>query len=177
MATEKFDIPSLEEIDEIKDNTQLIGYDPDSLDTVKHKNFTFQTLREKMSELIVFLTGLRLNPSRIAMQELTSGSLSVSGWYTIAETLTSAFQPASSKFNIIVGGAGQAGSIEFIAQISQSTSLKTNINSKIEILGSSSTNTNGILGIRGVRIAKSDSVSNAGSKLQVNIVVSPTVTL
>lgn len=33
----EFDIPSLEQIDEIKDTTLLILYDPDSPDTVKHK--------------------------------------------------------------------------------------------------------------------------------------------
>ena len=108
------------------------------------------------------LAVVNLTSGRTAFQELTSGVLAATGWYTIAEMDDAGNCSASADFAIAITSA--RNTIKFKAQIGQSTSKKTHINTDIEIVG-----INDISGLfSGVRIAKSDSVS-AGAKLQINL--------
>ena len=144
------DLPN--ELTEITNPETLIEiYNPDTARNEKIKKENFN------------IDGVRLNADRISSKEVVSGDLSVSGWYTIAETDISSGQTFNAYFAI----NWRKSSILIQAIITASTATKTHINSNIEILSkgfSATTNR-----IEGIRIAKSDTVDTAGFKLQIKI--------
>ena len=107
---------------------------------------------------------LKLTPSRIAMQELTSGTLSVSGWYTIAETdLTNA---CSYLAEITVNATGGNFIEGFTLKIA-GTASNSNKNETFEITSRTSFGVNNIL-ITNARLARSN-VTTSGAKVQIYI--------
>jgi len=123
----------------------------------------------------------QLNPrsfisGRFDSEELMSGTLSVSGWYTIAELSEEALEHALGDFKVVCRGSVRVGSLSFIAEIINSGITKNQSNTQIVYTGK--TNYNTPLANQGVlfaRIAKSDSVQTAGAKVQVYLDVSTTV--
>lgn len=118
---------------------------------------------EKIDKGNFNIDGVRLSKDRIALQELISGSLSVSGWYTITDTDISGNQTYSSLFSI----NWRKASTLIQATITASGSAKTHLNSNIEMISRGYEAT--VNRIEGIRIAKSDSVNGAGFKLQIKI--------
>ncbi len=110
----------------------------------------------------------QLNPrsfisGRFDSQELESGNLTVSGWYTIAQLAPVGNSSAAGDF--IFAASNSTMTLKMKAQIGLSSSAKTHFNTDIEITG-----INDIFGVfLGARIAKSDVVNAAGAKLQLNL--------
>lgn len=136
--------------------------------------------REFMTEKI--RTGLStMNPrlftaGRFDSVELVSTSLGVSGWYTIAETGTTASRARGAKFKIASSGGSQRRDlIEFQIKIISEGNARTHENTVVELLKPAKAA--GSLRIKGVRLAKSDSVSTSGQKVQVNLDISTDMTL
>jgi hypothetical protein len=109
--------------------------------------------------------GIKLNADRIAMQELTSGALSVSGWYTIAEK-----EPSSPTgrgnvcdFKVFFGNSSAECSISFVDSGSPRTHQNTTI-----VHGKYGKAFSGLNEIKGFRLAKSDTTV-AGFKIQVKV--------
>lgn len=67
----------------------------------RQRKIKIKTVREWLQDALVFLSGIRLNSGRIAFQELTSGTLSTSGWYTIAEISNSPASQECSGFLVL----------------------------------------------------------------------------
>lgn len=113
---------------------------------------------------------------RLDSQELVSGSLSVSGWYTIAESEAIAFIGASANFTLASTGSARSSIINFLTMVFGSGGIKDFANNKIEILGrSNSTTGTSNFAFESIRIVKSDSVNNSGFKLQAKLSIATTV--
>jgi len=123
----------------------------------------------------------QLNPrsfisGRFDSQEFVSANLSVSGWYTIAETSDVNSEVSEANFNIVWSGSARTGGNGCIVGVSGSGVAKTHFNTKIKLIPRTDNQSGSVnLGILGYRVAKSDSVNGSGFKLQANIDVSVTV--
>ena len=109
----------------------------------------------------------QLNPrsfisGRFDSQELVSGTLS-GGWITIAEIENAENRGGTADFSFAQTAGRSTYRIK--AQFGNSSTAKTHSNTDIEIIGSNNSANNFL----GARIAKSDSVSDAGAKLQIKI--------
>ncbi len=119
----------------------------------------------------------QLNPrsftsGRFDSQELLSAALSVTGWYTIAETEAVGFEVISSTFDIIAGGASRVHGMKCRVVCAGGASVKTHNNNTIEIIGVALQTA---AGISGIRLVKSDTVNDAGFKIQANFSPSTTI--
>lgn len=106
-----------------------------------------------------------LTTGRFDSEELVSGTLSVTGWYTIAETEDVNFKPQACEVSFVISDH------VWNCKISAATNntARDFINTHIEII-SKGINTLGAANrINGFRLAKSDSVPDAGFKIQVNL--------
>jgi len=115
----------------------------------------------------------QLNPrsfisGRFDSQEFVSANLNASGWYTIAELAAINGNTVSAQF-IIESGATM---YNITASIRTRDVARTHINTTIRI-DAISYNLS-ITGLVGFRIAKSDTVGDAGAKLQINVISSIT---
>ena len=105
-----------------------------------------------------------LTSGRFDSKELVSGALSVSGWYTIAETDIQASQSECAIFKVGAEGSNRNSIIEFRILTNGGNFVKDASNTTIEIMGRG-----GTIPPTGVRLAKSDSVNTAGFKVQIEI--------
>lgn len=98
-------------------------------------------------------------------QEVTSPILSVSGWYTIAETEAVNFKPQACEISFAIVGH------VWVCKIGASTnnSVRDFSNTDIEIISRTFNIVSSSNRINGFRLAKSDSISDAGFKIQVSI--------
>lgn len=112
----------------------------------------------------MLLKGIHLNPNRIALQELVSGILSVSGYYTIAKTEAVPASISSADFKVSDPSSGLLA-----CKISAITTAlaKTHINTTIKLTSNAANSTGAVNQVEGYRLAKSDSVGASGFKLQV----------
>jgi len=110
---------------------------------------------------------LKLNPSRIAMQELTSdlGS-SLSGWITIAEVSSGNSVESVQGECIVMSSGGYTLSCEYA--IRPAGVVITHQNSTITIKNQADS-LSPYSNIIGFRLAKSDTSTTSGLKLQVNV--------
>ncbi len=120
----------------------------------------------------VAFDAISLSPGRTAFQELTSGTLSTSGWYTIAETGVAPNIPFVCDIYLawILG----SGSIAFHCEATGSSTTKINgSNCELHLKGQSSNSASLVVssnGICSIRLCKSDSVNSAGFKLQARAI-------
>lgn len=111
----------------------------------------------------------RFTSGRIDSQELTSGTLSTPGWYTIAETDNVSFGRYSAVFNCVFAGTG-SNNIKIEINAISSTTAKTTHNTTVRIIATSAFGSSmSAVAVRGARLAKSDSVSGAGFKVQIDV--------
>ncbi len=141
------------------------------LSVVGDGSSTVQELRD--GAYITQVDNLGLSEGRTAFQELKSGTLSTSGWYTIAEGDVAFGSASSAMFKITAFGAGgRIASKTISAEIINNGTARTYENTTIEILGKAIGNNDAI---NSFRLAKSDSVGTSGSKLQVYCNISTTI--
>lgn len=123
----------------------------------------------------------QLNPrsftsGRFDSQELVSGSLSVSGWYTIAESLEDSAQILGCDLLISMAGSGsRRGIITGHVSISSEAAARTFENTSVRM--KDLTSATDVRYLKGLRLAKSDSVAASGQKIQVNCDISTSVIL
>lgn len=110
--------------------------------------------------------GLKLNLSRIAMQELTSVGMLTVGWNKIAFVEALNNRSGASDFKISVPSA--RSTLSFSAEFGNSSSAKTRENTPIVVTGRN--DQSGIFG--GVRITKSDSIGASGAFIELEILQS-----
>ena len=122
----------------------------------------------------------QLNPrsftsGRFDSQELVSGTLSVSGWYTIAETIAGTYNGGNAKFSINYLGSNSISSSACDISFIDSNVAKTHINTTIKKIADSfyTASSSPIEW----RLAKSDTVHGSGAKIQVYITIVSTITL
>lgn len=112
--------------------------------------------------------GVSLTAGRLTSQELVSGTLSVTGWHTIAELDNLSANGGSTIISVFAGGSSRRSSMKILVDFTCDSTARDHTNTKIEILDHAYRAVSQIC-ITGVRIAKSDSVIDAGSKLQINV--------
>jgi hypothetical protein len=139
----------------------------------------FRRIAASWETIVIGLINPRsFTSGRIDSQELISGTLSVDGWYTIAETTGNTGEPCQAEFSTHILGSARQGTFSFRVAVTGGGIARTKNNTSIEIVDRSANGSSfSLIGIIGVRLAKSDSVSNAGFKIQVNVDVSTTLTL
>jgi len=130
----------------------------------------------ELNEDTVFSLGLKLNKDRVAMQELTSGTLTTSGWYTIAEiageSLT--YRAVTGTLHCLIQ---YNSTLSMVFAAAGSTRSRTHENTTIKIEKRGNSFLNADTRVDSFRVAKSDSVATAGMKLQVHLVMSVNRTL
>ncbi len=145
----------------------------------RNDNAEFSDMRTYYEERLKDGT-TQMNPrsftsGRFDSKELVSGTLSVSGWYTIAETGLIPNRSKGARFRIASsGGSSRREFIEFNVSIINDAVARIHANTYIEVKGRSVV-TSSI--IPSVRIAKSDSVATSGQKIQVLLDISTTMAL
>lgn len=154
-------ILDLTELDELQANDSLMGIDDSQTDLTK------KTILCKLKNW--FKAGLHLIAGRIAFREyISTAYITVAGWYTIAETAAEACQ-ISANFMVLVdqnySGAFRKATIQFVVEAFAWPTTKTHQNTTIKYLTPGSDH--GGSAIKGVRLAKNDSSSSAGFKVQV----------
>lgn len=127
---------------------------------------------DRIADLVDFtnpdLRTIELTEGRIAFEEKSSDTLTVSGWYTIAELPSGGFDNTLSHFSAVLGN----GAISLSVGLYTNTAPKTTETSTIKF-----TNSSASVGVsnrvqKKARLAKSDSITSSGAKIQVYIDVS-----
>lgn len=94
---------------------------------------------------------------------MTLGGLTVTGWHTIAESSLAIFRGIQSEFSIDFYGSSRRETLKVSVLAHADTAAKTHSNTTIRILDQAGV----IFTSIGSRLVKSDSVSDAGFKVQV----------
>ena len=130
----------------------------------KQRRMTLQAFRVWLADNLIFLNGRKFFAGRIDSRELTSGTLTVTGWYTIAQADAESFQSSVGDFVCIYG----VGSLSCHAEVVGNAGVKDKSNTTIQLKGYSGA----ILATsspQSFRVCKSDGVDDAGFLLQVYI--------
>ena len=163
--------PQGAEVGEIlRDNDEIGLYKPDDTPSVIDGSLNKKkTLLNFIKE--IFLRGLYLNASRIAMQELTT-SISGTGWWTIAQIEDGSIGGSSGIISVVTQG-GNGLSCEYGIRTASSERTHTNTTIKLK----RPFDLNDTFDVAGFRWAKSDTVDDGGAKLQVNSLAGSQITV
>ena len=138
------------------DNIDIEYYNSGVSDVVKNKRGNFGDMLDNFNAE----NGIRLTSGRTAFQEITSGTLSTSGWYTIAEFYGSGLTARSCTAEITVEGRFEHGTVELALYDSSNISSKTHSNQHIELIKTHADKSIPF------RVAKSDTAALTGMKIQ-----------
>ncbi len=138
----------------------------------RNDNAEFSDMRTYYEERLKDGT-TQMNPrsftsGRFDSEELASGTLSVSGWYTIAELANVTANRGGAIFRIHTTGGSRGDMLKFEVSFGANSTARTFENTHLEILSKSFRESIQVA-IQGVRIAKSDSAIDAGAKIQINL--------
>jgi hypothetical protein len=153
---------------------QEVSVEIDTIDAQNVKLTGNQTVEgiKTFSDAPVLSNGIELTAGRKAFDELTSGTLTTSGWYTIAESDPKSFDSLHARFCTQNGGSGRSSSFSFDVDITTASTARTNDNTSIKITGLSK---DAAYGVTSARLAKSDTVAGSGVKVQVKLDISTTL--
>lgn len=146
---------------------QLYTEDTDYTITVRNKKDFVVYASSEAYDRNLFQAGIAYSPNRIASQELTSGTLSTSGWYTIAEAPVGTANGAMARIEVVSNG-GRCGGCELA--IRPTNTARNLTNTSISLLGGANSAAKSyVTDILGFRLATSDTEGNGGFKLQMNV--------